>query len=159
MTPMASERCVELYPCEMKTNEADAALLQETKDNTAILSGWNNFATHVFEDSDEEDFVGDAESGEEAMAALYASRSPRHRNSRRDSGVFSPSQAGSRSLLADGDDDLPSSLKGLSVLSPTSAQNGKKRSFSSNQATQDSPPLGHAHGGVLVSTSVSLSFV
>jgi hypothetical protein len=105
LTPMPNEQAAALYPIDgSRTSAAEESLIQETKDNAAVLAAWD-----VDDDDDENDnsnnkkapsmfVVGNDDDDDMDRPYCVATR-PLHRP-RRSSAFFSPAE-GSRNLLGE----------------------------------------------------------
>ena len=105
LTPMPPDEAAKRYPTEMKPpTDAETSLLQETKENTALLNEWEN------QEDDDSESLGftlieqSDDSSEEGAIPSEIFRPSTSNRKRRSSSFFLPS-AGSTGLLDEDSDD------------------------------------------------------
>lgn len=163
LTPMPNEQAAALYPIDgSRTSAAEESLIQETKDNAALLAAWD-----VDDDDDENDnsnnkktpsmFVVGNDDDDDMDRPYFVATRPLHRP-RRSSAFFSPAE-GSRNLLGEETNtnhnknstsiinkdhhmtDNLASLSSLSVHSPPLLVDENGQSCAANTMQLQSSPL------------------
>jgi hypothetical protein len=113
LTPVPAQIALERFPVENQEEElTELDMLQQTKDNSAMLAEWDD-AFSVFEDDEEEDDDDDIQTSYDLPAP------PSRNRARRSSAYFSPSD-GSTGLLDFSSDDDNMTLTNTSLLTNTS---------------------------------------